>query len=124
LASGYAAAPRLFARSAVGDCRTALELFSQVSDRFGEAATHDSLGQAHHRLGQHDEATTAFAHSLKLLRHLGDRYYEAVTTIHLGDAHRDAGQAAPAREAWQRALSILEELRHPDADDVRARLDT
>ena len=35
--------------------------------------------------------------------------------------HADAGHAA-ARDAWQQALSILDDLQHPDAGQVRAKL--
>jgi hypothetical protein len=33
-----------------------------------------------------------------------------------------AGELARARDAWQQALAILEDLQHPDADQVRAKL--
>jgi hypothetical protein len=35
---------------------------------------------------------------------------------------RDAGELAQAREAWQQALAILEDLQHPDAGQLRAKL--
>jgi|GEM_PF-4772242 hypothetical protein len=44
------------------------------------------------------------------------------TLTSLGDTRRTAGEPAQAREAWQQALAILEDLRHPDADRVRAEL--
>jgi len=39
----------------------------------------------------------------------------------LGDTYESAGDPA-ARDAWQEALTIFDDLRRPDADDVRARL--
>jgi hypothetical protein len=41
---------------------------------------------------------------------------------HLGDAYRAAGDEQAAGLAWRRALTILDDLRHTDADAVRARL--
>jgi hypothetical protein len=40
----------------------------------------------------------------------------------LGDAHHAAGNPDAARTAWRHALDILDQLHHPDADQVRARL--
>ena len=45
---------------------------------------------------------------------------EALTR--LGDTHHAAGELAQARQAWQQALAILEDLQHPDAGQVRAKL--
>jgi hypothetical protein len=41
---------------------------------------------------------------------------------HLGDAHHAAGGSTAARDAWQLALRILDELGHPDAGRVRAKI--
>jgi hypothetical protein len=50
------------------------------------------------------------------------RSNEASVLTHLGDARHAAGESALAREAWQRALAILDDIEHPDADQVRAKL--
>jgi predicted negative regulator of RcsB-dependent stress response len=52
----------------------------------------------------------------------GDRYFQAVVLDHLGDAHHAAGDSTAARDAWQLALRILDELGHPDAGRVRAKI--
>jgi hypothetical protein len=44
------------------------------------------------------------------------------TPARLGDTHLAAARPDEAHEVWQQALAILEELDHPDADEVRARL--
>jgi predicted negative regulator of RcsB-dependent stress response len=49
-------------------------------------------------------------------------YYQTTWLIHLGDAYHAAGKPAQARHTWQQALDILQELKHSDADQVRARL--
>src|SRR5262245_19094212 len=40
----------------------------------------------------------------------------------LGDTRHAAGELAQARQAWQQALAILEDIQHPDAGQVRAKL--
>ncbi|WP_188316351.1 hypothetical protein [Solihabitans fulvus] len=42
---------------------------------------------------------------------------------HLGDVHQAVGNHDAARESWRRAHTILSELRHPDAEQVRAKID-
>ena len=41
---------------------------------------------------------------------------------HLGDARHAAGELPQARQAWQQALAIYDDIQHPDADKVRAKL--
>jgi hypothetical protein len=53
-----------------------------------------------------------------------DPFTEAQIRIHLGDAHQAAGAADCARTAWRQALTILESIDHPDALEVRAKLDS
>jgi hypothetical protein len=60
--------------------------------------------------------------ALRLRRDLGDRHGEADTLTHLGDTHHAASNPTAAHDAYQQALTILEDLDHPDADTVRARL--
>ena len=79
----------------------------------------DSLGHAHHHLGQHPQAITCYQHALTLNRDLGARYSEADTLDHLGDIHQAAGKLHAVRDAWQQALTILD---HPDAAQIRAKL--
>ena len=53
---------------------------------------------------------------------LGDHHLEAVALTRLGDLHHGNGNAAAADEAWHQALAILDELAHPDAAKIRAKL--
>jgi hypothetical protein len=46
----------------------------------------------------------------------------AETLGHLGDSHSAAGNPAQARAAWEEALAILDDLHHPDANQIRAKL--
>ncbi|MEV6825287.1 tetratricopeptide repeat protein [Amycolatopsis sp. NPDC051102] len=103
-------------------CAEALELHRAVGSRHGEADTWDSLGHAHHHLGDHHQAATCDRNALELFRQLGARHPQADTLIRLGETHQAAGNSAAAREAWQRALPILDDLHHPDAQVLRARV--
>jgi len=105
-------------------CKQALALHRELGYRSGESATLDSLGYAHEHLGHHAEAIDCYRRSLALSRADGDRYGEADALSHLGDAHHGAGDLEAARDYWQQALAILDDLRHPDAGHIRARLAT
>jgi DNA-binding SARP family transcriptional activator/Tfp pilus assembly protein PilF len=100
----------------------ALNLQREIDDQFGLAETYDSLGYAHRRLGHQREATTCYEQAVNLYCEFGDRYNEADTRVSLGDAHQAIGDYESARIAWQRALTILEQLDHPRADMVRAKM--
>ena len=109
-------------QQALTHCQQALTLQQQIGDRVGQAGTWDSLGYAHHHLGQHTQAITCYQHAIDLSRDLGDRYGEATALTHIGDTHQAAGNSQAARDAWQQALTILDDLDHPDAVQVRAKL--
>jgi DNA-binding SARP family transcriptional activator/Tfp pilus assembly protein PilF len=103
-------------------CRQALTLFRDVGDRHGEATTWDSLGLGHSRLGQHTQALDCYRRAIELYQELGSCYYEATSLAALGDALYAAGELPAARDVWQQALIILDQLAHPRAETVRARL--
>ncbi len=100
----------------------ALVLYRDTGCRSGEAYTWDSLGYATHKLGHTAAAAEYYQHALRLFAELGDRYAEADTLARLGDTHQTAGELQQAREAWQQAICILDDLQHPDAGQVRAKL--
>ncbi|MFC5814494.1 AfsR/SARP family transcriptional regulator [Nonomuraea harbinensis] len=120
---------RLYAELGEGDravrcCRQALALFERIGDPRAQGGAWDSLGYAHHRLGRHDEAVTCYRRALALLRTGLDPVTEAETLVHLGDAYAALCGDEPARQAWRDALAILDELGHPGAGRVRAKLHT
>jgi tetratricopeptide (TPR) repeat protein len=104
-------------------CRRSLTLCAETGQRRLEGNAWDSLGYAEHHLGNLAEAAACYERALNLLREAGHRPTEAITLTHLGDTRQEADELAQAREAWQQALAILEDLQHPDADQVRAKLD-
>ncbi|HTV99585.1 MAG TPA: tetratricopeptide repeat protein [Streptosporangiaceae bacterium] len=103
-------------------CRQALTLSAEAGNRWIEGPAWDSVGYAEHHLGNLAEAAACYQHALSLHRDSGDRFAEAGTLTHLGDTRHAAGELAHARTAWQQALAILDDLQHPDAGQVRARL--
>jgi tetratricopeptide (TPR) repeat protein/transcriptional regulator with XRE-family HTH domain len=107
---------------ALRSCAQALELHRAVGSRHGEADTWDSLGVAHHNLGEHQQAIACYHHALDLYQKLGSRHPQADTLIRLGNTYQDAGDIPAAHHCWQQALPILDDLHHPDADLLRARL--
>jgi tetratricopeptide (TPR) repeat protein len=103
-------------------CEQALNLLQRTGDRHGEANTWDSLGYAHHKLGRHGDAVACYQRALEGYRRIGERWEEAETLSRLGDTHFAAGEEEAAHLAWERAAAILDELGHPHADEVRAKL--
>ena len=109
-------------QSAIAACRQAVALLHQFNDVLGEAMAWDSLGYAHHQLTQHDDAVTCYEHAILLRERIGDRYNRAATLIRLGDTYRAHGRDAAAGSVWRQALTVLDELRHPDAEQVRTKI--
>lgn len=107
---------------AITHCERSLALHREIGNQSGEANASHSLGYAHHCLGHHPLSVDHFQQAISLRHELGDRYNEADTWCDLGDAHSDYGDVASARVAWEYALDLLEQLRHPRAEKVRAKL--
>jgi tetratricopeptide (TPR) repeat protein len=103
-------------------CAQALGLLSGHEDPLSEASTWDSMGYAHHQLGRHDEAITCFRTAVDIMDGLRAGYHLAPMLIHLGDACQAAGDYGGARQSWLKALVILDDLHHPNAGLVRAKL--
>jgi DNA-binding SARP family transcriptional activator len=107
---------------ATGCCERAIALHQEIRDEYGEAAAWDTLGEACHHTKDFPRAVDCFARSLALTRRLGSRYNEANVLANLAEAQAAGGDETAAREALTAALAILDDLGHPDAERVRARL--
>jgi DNA-binding SARP family transcriptional activator len=103
-------------------CQLSLTLCAKTGDSLLEANVWDSLGYAEHHLGNLAEAGACYQRALGLQQETGDRYAEADILSHLGDNRDAAGEQSKARQAWQQALAILDDIHHPDAHQVRAKL--
>lgn len=109
---------------ALDSCREALALQQAIGYRPGEACTWDTLGYVHHHLSQYDEAVACYGRALQSQRQLDDKYEQAGTLSRLGDTFAAAGNTPSAHGCWYQALALLEELHHPDAQQLRARLNS
>ncbi len=109
-------------RQALSYGTRALGLFRENGNRDGEASALDTVGYAHQLLGNHAEATAYYQQAIELDREIGSRPGLAETLDHLGDTRLAAGDQAEARTAWDEALAILDDLGHPGADPIRAKL--
>ncbi|MDQ3885443.1 MAG: tetratricopeptide repeat protein [Actinomycetota bacterium] len=97
----------------------------EMGAQLGEAWALHSLGTTYRGLGRLDEALDHYQQALKVRREMGsDRWGEGQTLDHLGEILHRTGQSKAARASWLQALTIFEELRDPQAADVRARLET
>jgi tetratricopeptide (TPR) repeat protein len=103
-------------------CRQALTLCAGSGHLRLEASTWDSLGYAEHHMGNLGSAAECYQQALNIFRESGDRFEEADALTHLGDTWHTAGEASQAWKVWEQALAILDDLRHPNADELRARL--
>jgi tetratricopeptide (TPR) repeat protein/DNA-binding XRE family transcriptional regulator len=92
------------------------------ADKYGTAETLKALGDTHHYLGNYSQAIDYHLQALELGRQLGDHYTEAETLTRLGDAYQAAAEPDAAQDAWRQAVAILDDLHHPDAAQVRAKL--
>jgi DNA-binding SARP family transcriptional activator/tetratricopeptide (TPR) repeat protein len=104
-------------------CRQALALQQEIGDRPTEASTWDSMGYAYHHLGDYRRAAIHYLKAVDIYRELDSRYHQARTLSRLGDTHLAAGKPEAARTAWRIGLAILTELDHPEAEEIRAKLD-
>jgi transcriptional regulator with XRE-family HTH domain/tetratricopeptide (TPR) repeat protein len=111
-----------FPDQARASCQRALALNRACGNRRHEALTLDTLGYVEHRLGEFVAATGRFREAVELFQEFEDRFYQAEVLTHLGDTHFAAGDPGPGRLAWQQALDILDELKHPNAAQLRAQL--
>jgi DNA-binding SARP family transcriptional activator len=103
-------------------CQQALGLYRELGNRYCEAHIWDSIGYAELLLGNLADAADRYRHALTLIREVGDRFGEAEILTHLGDSREADGDQPGARDAWRQALAILDDLHHPAAGKVRAKL--
>lgn len=109
-------------RQALGYCQRAVTLSHRLGNKHTQPAVLDSLAYVYQHLGQHAESADCYSHAVELLDELGHRYQKADTLAHAGDAHHADGNLPAARQAWTQALAILDDLHHPDAEPLRAKL--
>jgi DNA-binding SARP family transcriptional activator/tetratricopeptide (TPR) repeat protein len=107
---------------ALEHCQQSAELFRELGHRTGEAVALDSIGDAHHRLGRYREAVACYQVAVTIRRELGQLPLLAATLTRLGETHLASGDTGAAASTWEQALAILDEAGHPDAGQVRKKL--
>lgn len=105
-------------------CTRAIELCQSIGYSPGEAGTWDTLGFVWQRLGDHAQAAACFLRAVGLEREMGSRFNLAMALAHLGDTYVSTGDLRAARRVWAEALTILADLHHPEAFEVRAKLES
>jgi DNA-binding SARP family transcriptional activator/Tfp pilus assembly protein PilF len=103
-------------------CRQALVLNSRYGTRHLEGDIWSSLGYTEFQAGDLDEAAACYERALGVFRTVDEPWGEADALTNLGDIHRAAGELPLARLAWLQAATVLDNLQHPNAEKVRAKL--
>ena len=103
-------------------CEQSLALIAKLGGREFEHTVWDALGYIEFHLGNFARAAVHLESALGLCRDHGDRLNEAQILAHLGDVRHAVGELPQAREAWLQALAIFDDIQHPDAGNVRAKL--
>ncbi|MEV7012298.1 tetratricopeptide repeat protein [Streptosporangium sp. NPDC051022] len=100
----------------------ALELQRRAGDRANEVVTVDTLGLLYQRLGDPETAIRHYRDGLRLAGTMESLDLRAQLLGHLGDASEATGDTPTAREHWLEAYRIFRELGHPQAGDLRRKL--
>jgi tetratricopeptide (TPR) repeat protein len=111
-------------QQSIEDSTYALSLFEELDDPAWQAATLDSIGFAQHGQGDLAAALITYRRALDLSSRAGSRLSAADTLDHIADIEEARGEHEAAVRSWREALAILEDLDHPDAGKVRAKLRT
>ena len=109
---------------AVTHLERCLAVIERLGSPGGRAATLSNLGQAYHRIGQHDRALTAYLAADRLFADLDFRPGWATNLAMMGDFFRETGRPDRAYECLRDSLATLEALDHPGTDEVRGMLDS
>jgi tetratricopeptide (TPR) repeat protein len=91
--------------------------------RRGQADVLDTLGVVYHELGNLPLAAGYLSEAVAISVDIEDLLGAADCLLHLGEVQTSAGDVAAARSSYTRALAIYEQADHPDAAEVRQRLE-
>jgi tetratricopeptide (TPR) repeat protein len=105
--------------AAVERHRRALDIFSEIGSRYGQAKALNGLGEAAFAAGRPAEAITHHTAALDIALDSEDREPQARAHTGLGRAHLAAGDPDRARRHWRQALTLYADLGYPEADRLR-----
>jgi CHAT domain-containing protein len=106
-------------REALQSWEQALQIYREIGDRQGEAASLGNLGIAYRSLGQYEKAIEYHQQSLAIAKEIGDRQGEALSLNNLGAAYRDNQQPLEAIKHLEASLTIYIEIRRGLSRDDR-----
>jgi tetratricopeptide (TPR) repeat protein len=102
--------------------RQALAIYREIGHRRGEAGQLGNLALAFRAVGQVEQAIAYQQQALAIDREIGYRLGEAHHLANLGLVYCDLGQVEQAKQYLQQALAIFEEIKSPEAGQVRKQL--
>lgn len=108
--------------AAIGYGELALALQRELGDRYREASTLNSIARARRQLAQYDLAVAEHRRSDEILRAIGDRLNQAMVLVDLGETYQRMKDFRAAARALREALATLQDLQHPSAAAVEAKL--
>ena len=100
----------------------ALRLNRQIDDRFAEGHVLNAMADTYFAMGQLDDAVEGYREAADHRGEVGHRQGRARSLRSLASALHANGDVEAERQALQQALAAFEELRDPEADEVRAAL--
>jgi tetratricopeptide (TPR) repeat protein len=109
---------------ALATTQDAFERFVRLNNDYGTATALDSLGLVNYGLGQFSEAIECYQKSAARWQELDAAHNQANSLAQLGHVQHAAGEQKAARQSWERALATFDETQHPDADVLRAIIDS
>jgi tetratricopeptide (TPR) repeat protein len=99
--------------------RRGLELAGQVGDPLQHAKMHHLLGAVHEQRGEYADALRAYRSALLHARRAAAPADQARAHRRIGDILAVLRGPAAARQQWRRALELFEELKLPEAQELR-----
>jgi DNA-binding SARP family transcriptional activator/tetratricopeptide (TPR) repeat protein len=106
-------------------CQEAIVFNGHASDpelQRVQAATLDSIGYAHHHLGHYSAAIASYREAFRVAQLAELDKLQTMILDHLGDTYLAVTDATAARDAWKQALAIIDDLRHPCAGKLLAKI--
>jgi len=95
---------------------------ARLDDRHLEATVQHNLGYARACEGRFIEAERSYQQALLIREDIGDAEGRASTLEKIGTLLHDTGNPAHGTRYWEAALVVFDEIAHPKAAEVRARL--
>jgi tetratricopeptide (TPR) repeat protein len=106
---------------AIASITDALRIYQELDHRGGQASSMAGLGRSYYLTGDYDRAARFTERALQLYLAMGSEAEVAKVLTTLGDTRLAAGDRDAADSCFRTAFIILDELRLPQADDLRER---